>query len=156
MLYLTFVKVLLLLVFFQCHWISGSSSTLMASVGRARLTRGSPGMNGSLDSQLSSKVNKYKYTNTDEQILIHIDILGSNEELIKYTFTIYDLNDDGSLRFESHQKNQFSVIMMIFSKDEMMTLLKDCIVQKDDGWLDILCVPIVTVSHCRYDEVIAW
>ena len=43
----------------------------MASVGRAKLTRGSPGMNGSLDSQLSSKVNKYKYTNTDEQILIH-------------------------------------------------------------------------------------
>ena len=132
--------------------ISGSSSTLMASVGRAKLTRGSPGMNGSLDSQLSSKVNKYKYTNTNEQILIHkykyelvtdqwenpiktkrLDILGSNEELIKYTFTIYDLNDDGSLRFESHQKNQFSVIMMIFSKDEMMTLLKDCIVQKDDG-----------------------
>ena len=124
----------------------------MASVGRAKLTRGSPGMNGSLDSQLSSKVNKYKYTNTNEQILIHkykyelvtdqwenpiktkrLDILGSNEELIKYTFTIYDLNDDGSLRFESHQKNQFSVIMMIFSKDEMMTLLKDCIVQKDDG-----------------------
>ena len=62
-----------------------------------------------------------------------LDILGSNEELIKYTFTIYDLNDDGSLRFKSHQKNQFSVIMMIFSKDEMMTLLKDCIVQKDDG-----------------------
>ena len=148
MLYLTFFKVLLLLLmFFQCHWFQ-DLQVLWWPVW------GGPSWQGDRQGWMGHWIRNFHQrwtnTNTDEEILIHIDILGSNEELIKYTFTIYDLNDDGSLRFESHQKNQFSVIMMIFSKDEMMTLLKDCIVQKDDGWLDILCVPSVTVSHCKY------
>ena len=78
-------------------------------------------------------------------------ILGSDEELIKYAFTIYDLNDDGYIRCSPWSIKVFDLCHCYFSKDEMMTLLKNCLVQKDDGgfgYLRILYKTTLTSVQC--------
>ena len=61
---------------------------------------------------------------------------GTLDEQMNFCFTIYDLNDDGYIRFHLED---FSVIIFIyFSKEEMITMMKTCLVKQGSILLTLI------------------
>ena len=76
--------------------------------------------------------NKVANDNIDQEewvIGFNIFMKGSTEEMTRFCFDIYDLNEDGYIRYVSiiSQINQSEIVGSFqLSKEEMMLLLKDC------------------------------